>query len=308
MGSGQRYQRAQTNPGTQSQSQRNWRRSGENSYSRNGSSTRTSAQGEQRTRSYEGQGQWQRSQGEASSTDQGTRTDAQGQTSNVDRERSWKKTGPGTYEKSGSQTVTGPQGQERTRSYEGSGSVQKTDSGVSKTYEGTRTNAKGETSKVNRENSFQKTGDGTYERSGSQTVTGPNGQERTSSYEGSGSVQKTDSGFSKTYEGTRTNAKGETVDVNRSKEVTKSDGSVTVEKSHSVTDSSGQTLHSDSTTTTRSESGVSKTYEGTHTNKNGDTTTVNRDWYGTGTTYPAATEKQAAPQSPEEDKQVESEI
>jgi hypothetical protein len=225
--------------------------------------------------SWQGTSSRTRQGGQSLNSYRSSRTNKNGQTSTTQGEQRRQRTGEGTFEHSGSQTRTGPNGNERTRSHEGRGEVNKTENGVSKSYEGTRTNPKGETSTVNRESNFSKTGEGTYERSGSQTVTGADGSERTRSHEGSGTVEKTDTGYTKSYDGTRTNPNGETVNVNKTKEVNKTEEGVTIDRTHTVTDDSGQTLRDGSSTTVKNQDGVNTTFEGSRTNKDGTNSTVN---------------------------------
>jgi len=96
-------------------------------------------------------------------------------------------------------------------------------------------------------------------------------------------VTKTDTGVSKTYEGTRTNPEGDTVNVSSTKDLTKTSDGVTVERTHTLTDESGQTLKSGASTTVKNEDGVNTTYEGSRTNKEGFTTTVTGERSGTWT-------------------------
>lgn len=133
-----------------------------------------------------------------------------------------------------------------------------------RTYQGTRTGAQGKTSQVNRNNTTQRTGPNTFSREGQQTVTGPNGQQRTQQSQGTGSVQRTENGYSKTYDGTITNDRGKTVDVNRTTDVTKNaDGTKSRDSTGTYTNSQGQVIgtgQSNSTYTPGQGTETSKSY------------------------------------------------
>jgi hypothetical protein len=90
-------------------------------------------------------------------------------------------------------------------------------------------------------------------------VTNPNGQTRSWEAQGNGSVQKSSNGYEKTYNGTITNNKGQTTDVNRTTDVTKNaNGSVTRDTTSTYTnESTGKTREVDqNSTTTREGQGV----------------------------------------------------
>lgn len=155
---------------------------------------------------------------------------------------SWSRQGQsGTFQRQGSST--GPQG--KTGTYQGQGSWQRGEGTYRRQYDGTRTGPNGQTQQVNREHNVQRTGENTYSRQGSQTVTGSNGESRTRSYEGQGSVQKTDDGYTRNYDGTITNARGQQVNVDRSVDVSKNaDGTVTKDRSVDYSHPDGTPLRS----------------------------------------------------------------
>ena len=202
--------------------------------------------------------------------------------------------GGGRAPRSGGSTrqgsVTGANG--RTGTYQGQNSWTRGNGSAQNNYQGTRTNGKGQTSTVNRQQNVTKTGDNTFHRDGSQTVTGPNGKTRTSTSTGEGSVQKTDNGYTKTYEGTRTNANGKTVEVDKTVNVQKNaDGTVTKEREVDYSKPTGEALGTSKSTTTVTP-GQGSTTTGTYTNQNGKT------WTGEGTRTPVTPVTSPSPTTP----------
>jgi hypothetical protein len=182
----------------------------------------------------------------------------------------------GSNTRSGS--VTRPNG--RTGTFQGQNTWTRGQGNAQNSYQGTRTNAKGQSSTVNRQQNVTKTGDNTFHRDGSQTVTGPNGKSRTSTASGDGTVQKTDNGYTKTYEGTRTNANGKTVEVDKTVNVQKNaDGTVTRDREVEYSKPTGEALGTSKTSTTHTP-GQGSTTTGTYTNQNGKT------WTGESTRTP----------------------
>ena len=178
----------------------------------------------------------------------------------------------GSYNRSG--TVQGANG--RGGTWQGSGTRTREKGSFQNNYQGTRTNNKGQTSTVDRDNNVTKTGPGSWHRDTTQSVTGPNGKTRTTTASGDGSVKKTENGYEKTYNGTVTNSKGQTVDVNKQVDVTKNaDGTVTKERTVDYSTPEGKPLGETKSTTTVTPGQGSKT-EGTYTNeKNGNVRTYN---------------------------------
>lgn len=128
-----------------------------------------------------------------------------------------------------------------TGSYQGTSSGSRQPGSWQRNYQGTRTGAQGNTSQVERASNFNRTGRNTYEKNAQQTITGPNGQTRTSQAQGAGTVTRTENGYQKSYEGTITTDKGKTVDVDRTAEVTKNgDGTRTKETTATYTNQQGQ--------------------------------------------------------------------
>lgn len=138
---------------------------------------------------------------------------------------------------------------------------------------------------------IQRTGTNTYDRDWTHTTTGPNGQTRTATGQGSGTVQKTDTGVSKTYQGTTTAPNGQTYNVSKNAETTRTETGFERDASRTVTDSEGNVVGSgeshttgvkgEGTTTTGTWTGPagSSTYEG-QSQRDGDT--VNHTWMTTG--------------------------
>ena len=110
-------------------------------------------------------------------------------------------------------TYTGPRG--NTGSWQGTNSTTRGQGTVQNQYQGTRTGPNGQNSEVNRNTTVNQTGTNSWHRDTQQTVTNPNGQTRSWEAQGDGSVNKTSNGYEKTYNGTITNSKGQTTDVNR---------------------------------------------------------------------------------------------
>ena len=175
----------------------------------------------------------------------------------------------GTQSRQGS--FTGPQG--HTGQFQGQSTVTRQPGSYQKQYEGTRTAPNGQTSSVERQTSVQKTGDNSWHRDSSQSVTGADGQTRTRSQSGDTTVQKTDDGFTRSYDGTRTNAQGQTVNVSREVDVSKNaDGTVTKDRSSEVTGQDGAVLGTGQSTTTITP-GQGSTTTGSHTQRDGATRT-----------------------------------
>ncbi len=205
------------------------------SYQRQGTRTRTNADGQARTRSQQGQGTWQRNSEGGSRTYNGTVTGANGREGQVERNSNWNRTENGR-ERNWEHTTTAPNGQERT-------------------VEGTSTTTHN--------------GDGTYDRDSSRTVTGPNGESRTSTASGSGTVNRTEDGVTRSYQGTQTNSNGDVFDVNRDGQWTRNgDGTVTESRSHQVTDSQGQMVRSGESTGTWTQ-GQGGERNSTYSNRHG---------------------------------------
>lgn len=167
------------------------------------------------------------------------------------------RTGGGGFSRQGTVNTARGAGQ-----WGGTGTVQRSPGTVQSNYQGTRTGANGQTSTVERTNLLNRTGKNSWSRDTQQSVTGPNGQTRSWQAQGNGSVQKTENGHQKTYEGTITNNKGNTTDVNRTTDVTKNaDGSVTRQTEATYTnEQTGKTHEVDRTsTTTKNEGGGTTT-------------------------------------------------
>lgn len=140
-------------------------------------------------------------------------------------------------------------------------------------------------------NRLERTGTNTYDRDWSHSTTGPNGQTRTATGEGSGTVQKTDGGVTKTYQGTATTQNGQTYNVSKTAETTKTETGFERDATRTVTDSDGNVVGSgdshttgvkgEGTTTTGSWTGPAgtSTYDG-QSQRDGDT--VNHTWMTTG--------------------------
>ena len=178
-----------------------------------------------------------RQPGSAQRQYQGTRTGAQGNTSTVNRTTDVNRTGKNTYSKETQQTVTGPNGQQRSWEAQGTGTVQKTETGAQKTYQGTITNSKGNTTDVNRTTDVTKNGDGSVTRDTNATYTNDNGQ-------------------SKTVDRTSTSTKN-------------ADGTVTTERESTHTNGQGEVLGTGQSTTVRTPGEGSET-TGSYTNSQGN--------------------------------------
>lgn len=153
-----------------------------------------------------------------------------------------------------------------TGSYQGQSTSTRGGGALHQQYEGTRTGPRGKTQQVERTNDVHKTGDNSFHRDSSQSVTGANGQTRTRTESGDATVKKTENGYEKDYQGTITNGKGQTVDVNRQVDVTKNaDGTVTKERSSEYSKPDGTPLRSGESTTTGTPGHGSAT-SGTWTN------------------------------------------
>ena len=126
--------------------------------------------------SWQGKGTWNRQNGTATGTYQGTRTNNQGKTSTVNRETDVTKTGTNSWHRNTNETVTGPNGQTRSWKASGDGSVQKTTNGYEKTYNGTVTNSKGKTVDVKKEVDVTKNADGTVTKTRTVDYSTPDGK------------------------------------------------------------------------------------------------------------------------------------
>lgn len=179
--------------------------------------TATGSQG--KTGTYQGQGSWQRGEGTYNRQYEGTRTGPNGNTQQVNRQQNVTRTGENTYKREGSQSVTGADGQTRTRSHSGEGSVQKTDDGYTRSYDGTVTNSKGQTVNVDREVDVSKNADGTVTKERSTEVSSPEGTPLRSGEsttvitpgqgsQTSGSHTNHVNGGTSTYEGSSTRTEG----------------------------------------------------------------------------------------------------
>ncbi len=207
----------------------NWRRN-ENGYTKD---YNRSVTGENGGRNVDGTKTWSKEGNSATKDYSKTVTNQNGQSKTVEGSTTWTNNGDGTYNKEGSRSVTGPNGETRTGTTSGSGSVTKTENGVSKTYNGTLTNGQGQSYDVNRQADYSRNGDGTGSRNGSHSLTDSDGNvvrsgnsstlytpgqgtettgSRTNSqgtryYEGSN--QRTEDG--RVYNGAVTNGQGETL-------------------------------------------------------------------------------------------------
>ena len=141
------------------------------SFGRQGSYT--GAQG--RTSSAQGQGTWSRGQGMRSRNYEGTRTGPGGQTQQVERNQNATRTGQNSWHRDGGQTVTGANGQTRTRTSSGDGTIQKTENGYTKSYDGTVTTNKGQVINVDRGVDVTKNADGTVSKDRSVDYTNSEG-------------------------------------------------------------------------------------------------------------------------------------
>ncbi len=176
----------------------------------------------------------------------------------------------GSFQRQG--TRTGAQG--NTSTHAGQGTWSRGNGSYARNYDGTRTGPNGQSQQVNRNQNVTKTGDNSYQRDGSHTVTGANGESRTRTTSGQGTVQKTDSGYTKSYDGTITTDKGKVINVDRSTEATRNaDGTVSKDRSVEYTDSSGNALGTGQSNSVRTP-GQGTTTTGSYTNaKNGNTST-----------------------------------
>lgn len=199
--------------------------------------------------------------------------------------------GGGNRARTGTATRTGPRG---TSTGSSQTRVQNDRASGTRTVnrEGQATTPRGQRS-TQGTNTVEKTGKNTYDREWSNSTTGPNGQTRTSSGQGSGTVQKTDTGVTHTYEGTTTAPNGQTYNVSKSSETTKTDSGFERDASRTVTDSAGNVVGSgeshttgvkgEGTNTTGSWTGTAgtTTYEG-QSQRDGDA--VNHTWMTTAPT------------------------
>ena len=145
---------------------------------------------------------------------------------------------------------------------------------------------------VQGQSTTERTGENTYDRDWSRTTTDSQGQSRTRTGEGSGTVEKTDSGFTRTYQGTTTTPNGQQYNVSKTAETVKTDSGLERDTTRTVTDSAGNVVgtgqsHTDGvkgqgTTTTGSwtgSAGQTSTYEGqTQRGEDG----LDRTWMTTG--------------------------
>jgi hypothetical protein len=132
---------------------------------------------------------------------------------------------------------------------------------------------------INRERNSrtERTGEQTYQRQWNQTTTGPNGDSRTWSGEGSGSVQRAENGATRDYQGTVTTPKGQEYGVDKSATTTKTDDGWERSQSKTVTDSNGNVVGTGQSHTSGGQGqGIETT--GSWTNHNRDQTT---DYHGT---------------------------
>lgn len=122
-----------------------------------------------------------------------------------------------------------------------------------------------------RNNSVERTGDNTYQRSWDSTTTGPNGQSRTWKGEGTGTVDRNGDTTTRTYQGTATSPKGNEYGVDKTTTRTKTDDGWEKNTTKTVTDSSGNVVGTgDRNSTGVKGEGVTTT--GSWTNeKNGST-------------------------------------
>ena len=129
--------------------------------------------------------------------------------------------------------------------------------------------------KRERNNRVERTGENTYDRSWDQTTTSPNGRERTWKGEGSGTVERTDNGHTRTYEGTVTTPRGQEHNVDKVTTRTKTDTGWEKSTTKTVTDSQGNVIGSGERNSVGTK-GEGVTTDGTWTNeRNGNTTTYN---------------------------------
>ena len=196
-----------------------------------------------------------------------------------------RRAGGGSRARTGTATRTGPRGTS-TGSYQTQVQNDRSSGTRSVNREGQVTTPRGERNSQ-RSSTVQKTGTNTYDRQWSNSTTGPNGQTRSSSGQGSGTVQRTDTGVTHTYQGTTTAPNGQTYNVSKSSETTRTDTGFERDASRTVTDSSGNVVGSgeshttgvkgEGTTTTGSWMGPAgtTTYQG-QSQRDGDT--VNHTW------------------------------
>lgn len=206
---------------------------------------------------------------------QGTRTGPAGQTSTVQRQNSTQRTGPNTWQRNGQQTVTNPNGASRTRQSSGTGSVNRTDNGYQKTYNGTWTNSRGNTTTVNRNQDVQRNPDGSITRDGDATYTNQNG--KTLNVDSSStSTKNADGTWTTDRDATVTNGQGQTLGTGQST-TTRTPGEGT-QTTGSYQNQQGGTWQYDGSTTRVAPGQVE--YEGTRTNPQGTsrTTTGTARW------------------------------
>ena len=132
-----------------------------------------------------------------------------------------------------------------------------------------------------RNSSTERTGDNTYNRRWDTTKTGPNGNSRTWKGEGSGTVERTDNGYTNSYQGTATSPRGQEYGVDKTTTRSKTDDGWQKSTDRTVTDSNGNVIGTGSSTSTGAK-GEGVTTDGSWTHqKSGRTTDYNGSTYRT---------------------------
>jgi hypothetical protein len=124
---------------------------------------------------------------------------------------------------------------------------------------------------VQSSNTIQGTGQGSYDREWSRTTTDPNGKSRTWTGEGSGNVDRTENGLTRTYEGTTTAPNGQEYTVNKTAETVKTETGFERDATRTVTDSSGNVIGTGESHTTGVR-GEGTTTTGSWTGRQGTST------------------------------------
>lgn len=144
----------------------------------------------------------------------------------------------GGSQRSGTYQRTGPRGGSQSGTTQGYRTWERGTGYRKSTGESKLSTQRGEVSNQ-RASETTRTGKNSYDRSWDSTTTGPAGRSRSWEGQGSGTVKRTDSGFSKDYNGSVTSPKGEVYTVDKSTDKTKTESGWESTTSKSVTDSQG---------------------------------------------------------------------
>lgn len=141
----------------------------------------------------------------------------------------------------------------------------------------TQVNTERGTWKRERNNSVERTGEGSYDRSWERTTTSPNGTSRTWEGQGSGTVERTEGGSTRTYQGTATSPKGNEYGVDKVTTRTKTDSGWEKSTTKTVTDSDGNVVGSGERNSVGTQ-GEGVTTTGSWTNENQGTRSRQARW------------------------------